>query len=844
MNKKLQDVLNGSYGNYIMPFFWLHGSSEDILREYMEKIFNCGIRAVCLESRPHPDFVGEGWWKDLDIIMEEARNRQMRVWVLDDSHFPTGFANGAVRKAPDRLKRWSLIERTMKVDGPILGCRFAVHDRFFTETGGFGETDPKEELVAVIAGKRNDKDGCVYYSELIDVTDKVINGWLYMDIPEGNYCLFIYSKKMGAASKASDYISLLEKESVKILIDTVYEPHYRRYKDDFGETFAGFFSDEPGFYNLSGQPYELGKIGDLMPLPWTDRLRDQLCPDKGNKTKLVGLFHNCGGTEREIRFSYMDMITRMYENNFSIQLGKWCEERHVEYIGHVMEDGELNSGLGPGTGHYFRAMSGQNMAGIDVVLNDLQPERDYDSGEYYHYSLPVLAASAAHQNPRMKGRAMCEIFGAFGWSEGLTLMRWMADYMLVNGINWFVPHAFSEKEFPDQDCPPHFYAHGNYPQYRHMHVLFNYMNRICHLLNGGRAIVDTAILFPAEGCWAGGYRPFGYLGKLCLQNQISYEVLCLDYLREAVVEQERIIVGKASYRFLLIDSIAYLPEENIRLLEELYRKGAHIFYVNARPEGLTSIIEGNIPVIEEKEIPALLDESRNCRIFPHNKWLRCYKYVFPDLCVYMFMNSSMVNTLDVAVKVEEEEAYICYHGVENIWSLSKRNEDRSLQFHMEKGESFLLLAGRKKDLPELPKVSGTEKIRKIFDGEIRISTADYNSQECFRLLMTVKNLEDISKSILNFSGIIRYEMEFEGKACRLELERCYEAAEVFINGHSVGVRIGYPYSYNISDFTIDGLNEIRIEVATTLANAFMDPRSMERPVEPEGILGNIYLLFE
>ena len=90
------------------------------------------------------------------------------------------------------------------------------------------------------------------------------------------------------------------------------------------------------------------------------------------------------------------------------------------------------------------------------------------------------------------------------------------------------------------------------------------MNRICHLLNGGRAIVDTAILFPAEGCWAGGYRPFGYLGKLCLQNQISYEVLCLDYLREAVVEQERIIVGKASYRFLLIDSIAYLPEENIR----------------------------------------------------------------------------------------------------------------------------------------------------------------------------------------------------------------------------------------------------------------------------------------
>ena len=31
-------------------------------------------------------------------------------------------------------------------------------------------------------------------------------------------------------------------------------------------------------------------------------------------------------------------------------------------------------------------------------------------------------------------------------------MKWIADHMLVRGINWFTPHAFSMAPFPDWDC--------------------------------------------------------------------------------------------------------------------------------------------------------------------------------------------------------------------------------------------------------------------------------------------------------------------------------------------------------------------------------------------------------
>lgn len=54
----LKRILAGEGENYILPFLWLRDQSEEVLRTEMEKIYNCKIRAVCLESRPHPDFGG------------------------------------------------------------------------------------------------------------------------------------------------------------------------------------------------------------------------------------------------------------------------------------------------------------------------------------------------------------------------------------------------------------------------------------------------------------------------------------------------------------------------------------------------------------------------------------------------------------------------------------------------------------------------------------------------------------------------------------------------------------------------------------------------------------------
>lgn len=81
------------------------------------------------------------------------------------------------------------------------------------------------------------------------------------------------------------------------------------------------------------------------------------------------------------------------------------------------------------------------------------------------------------------------------------MMKWIADHLLVRGINYLVPHAFDPKKFPDFDCPPHFYAHGHNPQFRYFKVFSDYVNRICQIFRDGKYPSETGLLYPAELEW-------------------------------------------------------------------------------------------------------------------------------------------------------------------------------------------------------------------------------------------------------------------------------------------------------------------------------------------------------
>ena len=179
---------------------------------------------------------------------------------------------------------------------------------------------------------------------------------------------------------------------------------------------------------------------------------------------------------------------------------------------------------------------------------------------------------------------MCEVYGAFGWAEGIPEMKFLTDLMLVSGINYFVPHAFTPK-YPDHDCPPHFYARGMNPQYPLFGELMGYMKRTAHALTGGVHQADVAVYYNAEAEWAGGKRMLQQeICKVLTRSQIDFDLIPQDTIcRTVCVKKGRLAVNEETYGALIVPYSQYLPKKVIKRFEVLAAEGMP---TNVRVEGL------------------------------------------------------------------------------------------------------------------------------------------------------------------------------------------------------------------------------------------------------------------
>lgn len=76
MDSRIREVLNEEGENYIFPFLWMHGEEESVIRKYMRVIHEAGVGAVCVESRPHPDFLGDGCGEIWTSFWKKQKNME------------------------------------------------------------------------------------------------------------------------------------------------------------------------------------------------------------------------------------------------------------------------------------------------------------------------------------------------------------------------------------------------------------------------------------------------------------------------------------------------------------------------------------------------------------------------------------------------------------------------------------------------------------------------------------------------------------------------------------------------------------------------------------------------
>lgn len=826
MDRLFQECYTSRLGDTgsILPFFWQHGEDHETLRDEMEAIRKAGLTEFCVESRTHEGFCTDAWWEDFQFMLDYAREHGMRVWLLDDKRFPTGYANGAIDELPEDspLRRWVLRMEVRDFVGPTVNTRIpAVGLR----------TDRQESFLSVTAWKRKGD----FYStegEPIDLTERVgDDGFVDWEVPEGVWRICYVIKSRNFAYRGH-YIDMLNPDSCKKLIEAVYQPHYEHFKDYFGNTFRGFFSDEPGFQTASNSYHNT--VGtDGLQMPWREDLPELIGEEIGLDADTVrrylpALWHNMEGVAPAVRAGFMDQVTKLYDVNFCKMLGDWCRERKVLYIGHVIEDNNSHQRLGFSGGHFFRSLRGQDMAGIDIVLHQMLPKNPefihtaslagkLAEPHFFYYLLGKLASSMAHIYPHMENRAMIEIFGAFGFAAGIGHMKYMADHFLACGLNHFVPHAYTPK-YPDPDCPPHFHCHGKNPQEPAFGLLMKYMQKISRLTAESVHKADVAVFYNAQGEWTGGKNTL--CQETCArltQNQIDFDVLPEDTLEEAEVVNGRLAVNNETYGALIVPYCEILPDKILKIFARLAEDGLPVLYEEAAPSrsalGLPAEeILGAVTVVAPEELTAELRRRGFFHVTAASAvpYLRSYRVDRGDTTVYLLFNEGATD-VDTFVTFEGAETPVFF----DVWNnkvTKPAEKDGALRIKLSAGGATVLLCGDGRDaLPHAYDLAADKAIAPLWT----VSRRDAGAEEWIAMGEWAE-LKPFNRPdhLPDFCGTVRYEGVFsaDGSEKVLDLGSVGEIATVTLNGRKCGVRVAAPYVFDISKAVKEGENSLVVEV--------------------------------
>jgi len=526
------------------PLFWLHGDeSKERLETYVGKVAEGGNGCFTTESRPHNDWLGPGWWRDLDICLDAAKKNGLHLWLFDEKWWPSQAVAG---KVPPRYAAKRLEVATLEVEGPRM-----------VAAEGYGG----ERYIAAVAG-RVTADGKVEGDTLVDLARYVDGNRLSWQAPAGKWRIFKFTHKqapgliqVGGSQLTVDGAS---KDCVDWYLQTVYQPHFDRYRADFGKTIRGFFYDEPETPGDWGT--ELNRVLAEWKVDW--------------KKAYVAYKGELAGEEQvAARYQYLDALAEAWGRTMYGGIAQWCRQHGVKSTGHFMEHSKLYQHPEFCAGDMMRLQGHGDMGGIDAVFDQFVMGKR-ETRDAPCWQTPKLGSSISHAYGKEDDVAMVEIFGARGQNLTYPEMKWWTDHMQVSGVNFLIPHSFNPRAPKDTDCPPYFYNGGFEPRWPLYRVFADYTSRLSLMLTGGRHVCPVALLHLGQSA---------HCGKHVLPDQISESLqdalYDCDWLPYEVFEKDT-KVGQAGlemrderYRVLIVPPVEVIPYSTLAKAKQFLDRG-------------------------------------------------------------------------------------------------------------------------------------------------------------------------------------------------------------------------------------------------------------------------------
>ncbi len=471
------------------PLFWLHGAEAETperLREYVGKVAESGQGFLVIESRPHKDWMREGWWRDVDIVFDECRRRGLKVMIFDDWWWPSQGMGGMFPIPFDFQCRevksavYDVRKARKRVGNEIV--RIRVRE---TAEGVFAP-DPQGDKV-------------------------IVYNWFPIDMAHVKD-VFKFPLVNGLDEAAVDWF-----------IDTFLKPYHDRYEADFKSgLITGFFFDEPQTHGWWGPALE----------------KELEARDEDIGVLLTALKYKLADPDAQAAalYRYLDARAEAWGRTMYGRQSDWCEKHGVYSSGHFREDNWVYYSKERCAGNVMQLMKYVTVPGVDIVSKDYYPEQRTNRGRQIKFGqVPKYASSAAHVYNRKGGLCWSEMFGAYGQHLTYPQMKWLCDGHMSRGCYRMIPHSFNPSAPFDKDCPPYFYNGGFEPRYPLFRVWADYANRCALLLAGARHVCRIAQCVPGIS-----YR----VGKTIRPEMFAFAIedaqLDSDWLGYDAVESARI----------------------------------------------------------------------------------------------------------------------------------------------------------------------------------------------------------------------------------------------------------------------------------------------------------------
>lgn len=666
-----------------MPFWCWNGKlDKKVLLNQLKDFKEMGMGSVFFHSRTglETPYLESEWFDLINACAEKTKELGMKAWIYDEDRWPSGTAGGRVTQNPDyRLKfiRASLIP-----------------------TNEFDKSQLPSDTIAIYCA---DMQG-MEFSNLSYLED---------DTPKGNTVIVFSVEKMKKSSNYNGYtyVDTMNKSATVEFIKQTHEKYKKCCSKHIGENIVGIFTDEPhrgalmcGFAVENDNPEFL--------TPYTGDLFEEFEKRMGYSLKenLPQLFFFEEGQKfSNVKYDYVEVILQLFIERFIIPTFDWCKENNLKFTGHMLHEDRLAAQVCM-AGTMMRLYEYMDIPGVDVL------ERDNRC-----FWIVKQLQSVARQFG--KKWLLSEMFGVTGWQTTFEDQKNICDWQLLFGINqrcqhlaWYTMRGEAKRDYPASISSQSYW----YKKYSYVE---DYFARVSYFRQQGNPVCDVLVINPIESVWGKIYPGWANIFLHATDSDIvrmeeDYKKVFYTLMGSGVdfdygdeeqisrvgsVENGRFVVGKMSYKTVIVPYMSTIRQTTLKLLEEFANCGGKVLVLGNKPEYVNGAKNEELisKVLNEDYLLDIKDLAKNVKdccpleLICNNQEALKNLYIQANTLEngigYMLLNTDLENEITFKIgkrKLNYLEKWDARNGKVSVLANSC---DQEIEITLSKGEELLLV---------------------------------------------------------------------------------------------------------------------------------------------------------